>query len=174
MLKYFFDLPVYRIPREDYYSAREKWIDAALYPPGSPFSEEMRARDARDPSQNVGMRAHFERAYGGCWEFNEIIGYIRLHFLGTQVRGEYFAVSRTRIVRTRKKTLEYQTWKLAPEVNIRHPYNDENILAAIRRYIDDCRKEVPRRFIDTSMFDATAEFIDWASLFLASTHDGNQ
>jgi hypothetical protein len=36
---------------------------------------------------------HLEMRYGGPWNFNEIIGFIRLHFLGSQIRGEYFAVT---------------------------------------------------------------------------------
>jgi hypothetical protein len=163
--RYFFDLPVYRIDRETYYRQRERHIDAILFPPDSDYSEELRKREKEDPSINVGIRDHLQRSYGGCWEFNEIVGYIRLHFLGSQVRGEYFAVRKKRIVRTRNKVLEYLTWKLAPEVDVGYPFTSATVLAAIRRYIEDCKKEVPGRFIDTKRFDAIADFVDWAALY---------
>ena len=40
--------------------------------------------------------------FGGAWKYNEIIGYIRLHFLGNQIRGEYWGVKAMCQVRTRR------------------------------------------------------------------------
>lgn len=111
------------------------------------------------------------KTYGGCWEFNEIIGYIRLHFLGSQVRGEYFSVNKKRIVRTRTKQFEFMTWKLAPEVEIEPPYGTAEILNAIYQYIEDCRHEVRTRYIDTSKLDAIAPFVDWERLFRSPSVD---
>lgn len=164
-VKYFFDVPVYRLERDKYYHERDAYIDGVLFPKDSQYAEELRARDKADPQLNTVMRDHLERSYGGCWEFNEIIGYIRLHFLGSQVRGEYFGVSRKRIVRTRTKTVEYQTWKLAPEVDIPQPLTQDGILNAIREYINDCRKELPSRYVDASMFEAIAGSVDWPAFF---------
>ena len=163
--RYFFDLPVYRLPRDTYYEARSAYIENTLFPPGSPDETYLRQRDEADPRKNDGFRDHLERSYGGCWEFNEIVGYIRLHFLGSQIRGEYFAVAKQRIVRTRTKTLEYRTWKLAPEVDIEAPHGKAEVLSAVRQYIEDCKREVPKQFIDTSHFDTLAPHIDWEALF---------
>ena len=163
-VKYFFDLPVYRLARDQYYRERDDHIDSVLFPKESPHTPGRRARDLADPTINEGIRNHIALSYGGCWEFNEIIGYIRLHFLGTQVRGEYWSVAKKRIVRTRTRTIEYQTWKLASEVDIPRPYTSIDILKSVRTYIDDCRKEVPRRHIEASMFEAIADSIDWAAL----------
>lgn len=163
--RYFYDLPVYRVSSDAYYKARDEYIENVLFPPGTINLETLRARDKADPNANSAMRSHLEHSYGGCWELNEVIGQIRLHFLGSQVRGEYFAVSKSRIARTRTKTFEYKTWKLAPEVEIDPPYGQAEILAAVRTYIDDCRRELPRRFIDTTMFETLAPHIDWPQLF---------
>lgn len=152
-MKHFFDLPVYRLAREIYYQQRAEYVEGVLAPKNSTQTEELCIRD------------HLERSYGGIWEFNEIIGYIRLYFLGTQVRGEYFSVSKKRVVRTRTKTFEYQAWKLAPEVDIPHPFTQETILCSIREYINACKKELPKRYIDTSMFEAIAVNVSWLSVF---------
>lgn len=163
--RYFFDVPVYRLAREKYYNERDAYVEESLFPTNSLFVEAARVRDKTDPRQNDMIRSNSQRSYGGCWEFNEIIGYIRLHFLGSQVRGEYYTVRRKRIVRTRTKTFEYQTWKLAPEIGIPNPPTQAGILDAIREYLDDCKKELPRRHADTSMFEAVAPHVDWLALY---------
>lgn len=164
-INYFFDLPVYRLTAGTYYAARSDYIDKVLFRPGSPDEQYLRGKDRNNPRDKDWFRDYLGKTYGGCWEFNEIIGYIRLHFLGSQVRGEYFSVNKKRIVRTRTKRFEFMTWKLAPEVEIEPPYGTAEILDAIYEYINDCRREVPKRYIDTSKFDTIAPFVDWEGLF---------
>ena len=163
--KYFFDIPVYRLAREKYDRKRNAYVEESPFPTNSSLAEATRALDKANPRQNDMVRSNSLRWYGGCWEFNEIIGYIRLHFLGSQVRGEYYSVRRKRIVRTRTKTFEYKTWKLAPEIEIPNPPTQTSIFGAIRTYLDGCKRELPRRFIDTSMFEAVASHIDWLALY---------
>jgi hypothetical protein len=124
----------------------------------------MRQKDAADQNHYIAARDILQRSYGGCWLYNEIIGYIRLHFLGSQVRGEYFGVNKKRIVRTRTKTFEYLSWKLAPEINIPHPYTNEGIYRAILEYLTACRKELPGRHVETERFEVVGSHIDWRSI----------
>jgi len=168
-VKHFFDIPVYRLPSEKYYREREAYVEQTLFPNDFPDSDQLRAQDKADPSKNAFMRDYLEKKFGGCWRFNEIIGYIRLHFLGSQIRGEYYGVAKKRIVRTRTRTLEYLTWKLAPEVGVPHPVTQDGILGAIWEYIEDCRKELRGRHIDTSMFEFLAPHIDWVSVYAERT-----
>ncbi len=163
--RYFYDLPVYRLRRDEYYAAQDEYIEQTLFRPGTPDEPELRQRENSNPRSNDTFRDHLVRVYGGCWEFNEIIGYIRLHFLGSQVRGDYFAVAKKRIVKTRRKTLKYITWKLAPEVDIEPPHGTTEVLTAVQQYIHDCKIELPKRFIDTSNFDKLAPHINWEALF---------
>lgn len=162
--RYFYDIPVYRLPEERYYRERDAYIDGVLFPNDSPFSQSLREKEAADPNYNIAMRDHLQRSYGGCWIFNEIIGYIRLHFLGSQVRGEYFAVRKKRIVRTRTKTLEYHTWKLAPEVEIPHPFTSQGVYGAVLEYLVECRKELPGRYVNTELFEVIGKHVDWLDL----------
>lgn len=161
---YFYDLPVYRLARERYYSERDAHIDAVVYQVGTSFETLRREQERKDPNAHIGIRGHLEKKYGGCWEFNEIIGYIRLHFLGTQVRGEYFASTKKRLVRSRNRTLEWKTWNLAPEVEIEKPHDSESVLSAVRQYIAACKKELSRRVIDDEAFEVVAPHVNWSSL----------
>ncbi len=166
-LHYFHELPVYRLAEADYYAARDRFIENKLFHPSSSNEATPRHYDKDNSGVNDAIRDHLQRSYGGCWNFNEVVGYIRLHFLGTQIRGEYYATPKKRVVRTRTKTMEFLTWKLAPEIDIKSPYGSPQILEAIRQYIESCRAEVPRRYIDASMFEAVAEYVDWGSLLRA-------
>ena len=164
-VRYFFDVPVYRLPEKRYYAERERFVEDTLYPKKSRTADFAREYHARDPSARTAAVDDTQRAYGGCWRFNEVIGQIRLHFLGTQVRGEYYAVNRKRIVRTHNRTLEFRTYKLAPEADIEPPITDASVLRAIESYIEACRKELPGRFIDTELFFRIAKHVRWAELF---------
>lgn len=164
-VRYFLDLPVYRITEDRYYSDRAACVDRILFPPGASYSEQRRAAEKKNPDSLADIKDHFEKAYGGCWRYNEIIGYIRLHFLGSQVRGEYYGVNGRRIVRTRTRRLEYRTWKLAPEVDISHDATDTDIFAAIMEYVDACRAEVKGRHIDDSQLAALGRYINWRELY---------
>ena len=85
--------------------------------------------------------------------------------MGTQVRGEYFAVNKKRLVRTRTKTLEFRTWKLAPEVEIQLPVSRHRILTTVRKYLDDCERELPGRYVDRGPFETLAPHVNWLALF---------
>lgn len=161
----FFDLPVYRLPREKYYHGRDKFVDDAVYQTGSKMESKLREMEIKDSGYFTAARDHLQRSFGGCWEFNEIIGYIRLHFLGSQIRGEYFAVAKQRLVKTRTKTFEWRTWKLAPEIDIEPPYGCAEVLVAVRQYIANCSREVPGRFVDSEGFEHLAPHINWAALY---------
>ena len=158
----FYDIPVYRVSRDRYYADRERFVEETMYPPGTHQAEMAKDFHSRNPDARVLYADHLQRIYGGCWEFNEIIGYIRLHFLGSQVRGEYFGVSTKRVVRTRKKMLEWKTWKLAPEIDLPHPSSDGEIFQALMRYVLDCKKELKGRYVDTELFERLGPYVRWS------------
>src|SRR4051794_15212978 len=90
------DLPVYRLPEDCYNTERNAHIDAVMTqsplpttPPNPSTAENLAGPDAT-------MRDHLFEAYGGAWQYNEIIGFLRLHFLGSQIRAEYWRVNRKR------------------------------------------------------------------------------
>ncbi len=164
-LVYFYDLPVYRLPRKAYYAEREDYVEKGLAGFGSPGDSQATARNQARADNSLRVREHREREFGGCWEYNEIIGYIRLHFMFSQVRGEYYAVDKSRVVRTRAKTFENKLYKLAPPVEISAPFGNPEILTAIRSYISSCRRILRRRHIDSTLFEATAPYLHWDAFY---------
>ena len=122
----FFDVPVYRIPEKHYYADRQNYVERTMF-----ADPTMRDFYQRERTIAVQFEQHLIDRYGGCWPFNEIIGYIRLHFLGSQVRGEYFGLQAKRITRTRTKLFEHKTHKLAPEINIEIEATNSDIAALV-------------------------------------------
>ena len=150
---YFYDIPVYRLEQDKYNNEREKYID------------ELTHMDKHDHNRYVELRSYYFKHYGGAWLYNEIIGYIRLHFLGTQVRGEYFSTNRKRIRKTRCKQFEYKTWKLVPERNVPDSSPSKEIFSIVREYVDECRKDLKGRYIDSSGLETIGPYVDWKALY---------
>ena len=166
-IRYFYDMPVYRLPKREYERKRHEYIENNLFPPDLWHRDELIARDKANPNENLGFRDLCTKSYGGAWIFNEIVGYIRLHFMGNQVRGEYFAVQRKRIVRTRRKQFEFLDWNLVPEREIPKCSSSEEIYSIVLEYIEECRKEIKLRFIDSSGLERIGPYINWKALYSA-------
>jgi hypothetical protein len=156
---YFFDVPVYRLPEEQYYQDRTKFIENFM-------SGDAGLRQFYETHRNEATRVndHLATRFGGCWRFNEIVGHVRLHFLGSQIRGEYYGVRVRRFVRTRRKILEWQTHKLASEISVPPEATNAEIGALILKYVDECRSEMRGRYFDTETLAAIIPYMDWRRL----------
>lgn len=156
---YFHNLPVYRLERAAYYADQERRASA--------FVDSLGYSDAAVRKQLFEQMKQHDHDKHGPWDFNEIIGHVRLHFMGSQVRGEYFCNRKKRHTLTRTKVLLYSTHKLAPELDIRGEATNEEILNVILEYVEDCRKEEPRRHFDDRWLRNVGPFVDWRGILRA-------
>lgn len=161
--KYFADIPVYRLSAEQYDAEFERHLDRQYKDPAWVGSD-VRAFHDRNPQIGQSYRNRAWEHFGGAWRYNEIIGFIRLHFLGSQVRGEWWRIKGERIVRSRRKLFEYRHWKLVYESDIPHDATNAEIWAIICEYVERCRKELPGRFVDSQVVDRIGPFVDWRAL----------
>ena len=165
---YFFDIPVYRITEKRYYDERQK--DVIITISGVEASQADMSESHLYVYNN--QKSFLEQRYGGSWEFNEIVGFIKLHFLGGQIRGEYFTTKPNRKVRTRKKLFIYSTHKLAPEVNIPRASTNAEIFQKILHYIERCKDELPSsRYIDDKHIECIGPYIDWKELIVNAENE---
>jgi hypothetical protein len=160
---FFFDLPVYRLEPERYYKEREHHVERRLK---SEFlvTDIDRKFYQDNPGKLISLKDRLILHYGGAWDFNEIIGYVKLHFLGYQIRGEYVGVKVRRYVRTRSKLYEWQTWKLAPEISIESDASNSEIFGTILEYIDACKQELPNRYFDVGLLETIGPHMNWRDL----------
>ena len=93
---------------------------------------------------------------------NEIIGYIRLHFCGNQIRGELWMTNAKRIVQTRRKQFAWATWKVVPERSFPETASNLEIYTVILEYLRSAEQRF--RFIDTEMFARLGKYTDWNAL----------
>lgn len=161
----FFDIPVYRLPLAEYEAQKAAYIDKEMYQFEHPAMMGNRKKPFV-PNQDFiqAHRAHLDKVYGGTWLYNEIIGYIGLHFLGSQIRGEYFKVDAKKIVRTRKKTFTFQTWKIVGEEDLPYPWKNESIYMATVAYLERVKEKLKGRYVDTKLFETIGPHVDWVGL----------
>lgn len=101
---YFMEVPIYRVSEKRFYRDYQRDLEAhleSLWPPNTPpeILAELR------PLAEV----HFWKRYGGPWQFNQAVGWIRLYLLGNQFRGELWFISAKSLVRRpAHKRLEQQ------------------------------------------------------------------
>jgi hypothetical protein len=162
---YFYDLPVYRLSYDQYNALMDQRLAAQV--------ERLKFIPGYEPPKET-VDGMSQRQYEefGPWRFNETIGYIRLHFLGSQVRGEYFSAEKKRNLLGRKKVFVYRTWKLAAEVDIHRgqQVSNERVWQAIQEYVARCRKELKKgRVIDDSLLQTVGPYTDWLALLGWST-----
>ncbi len=157
--KRFFDVPVYRLARDRYQHQLSSKIDRDMEIfAGSDIPEDILSRNRK-------MRVEHQRLKYGTWDFNEIVGYIRLYFRGSQVLGEYFSAEKKRTVLTRRKVFLYETYKLATEGSIPANATNEEIFNCIIEYTQRCEKELTRgRFVETAFLEQLGPHVDWDAL----------
>jgi len=159
---YFMNIPVYRVTKDRYNTERDKYMIKIIC--GSDISKNEMSESEEDIYNK--HKPFLRYQYGGEWEFNEIVGFIKLHFLGKQIRGEYFTTKPRRKVKTRRKIFIYNTHKLASEISLDHDATNSEIYTKILAYIERCRKELPRRYIDDKYLKSIGPFVDWNKLIL--------
>jgi len=163
-MDYLFDVPVYRLPREKYEAGQKAYIESVMFE-----TDDFRQFYESNRNQEIMMRDHLWKRYGGPWQFNEIIGYIRLHFFGTQIRGEWWRVGAKRVARTRTKILVNRGWKVVYEEEIPDGSASNDIYLLILSYLERAQNDehLKRFYVDTSVFERIGPHIDWVAAFKA-------
>ncbi len=110
------------------------------------------------------------------YDYNEIIGWLKLYVLGNQIRGEYhFEVDSGDRHRTKKRInkgirkKQFENFGKAFEISIDKNENSKQIFSRIIEKIEHLmQKEVPfkGRVINTTKFEKIGEFVDWERLLI--------
>lgn len=162
---YFHDLPVYRLPEAPY----SVWFNRQV---AHLVAHTFLGVASPTPQCVKGTKKIIERqCYEkyGPWHFNEIVGYIRLYFLESQIRGEFYSSAKTLPKRARLKVFTQRTDKLTPARDVPASATNSQILDAIKQYVGDCRRELPKLFLDDEWLDRVGPMVDWNSVLQSSS-----
>jgi hypothetical protein len=163
-VNYFYDLPIYRLSSERFDQDWDKFLQKRLYMWRDKPKEQIDEFYKRNPDLKIRFTQDARKMFGGPWRYNEIIGYIRLHFLGDQIRGEYWLVKAKKIVKTRKKIIDYCDHKIVPEKTIPRDATNSEILEIVMAYIGKAKKYLKKRYVDSEDFEKIGKYVDWKSL----------
>jgi hypothetical protein len=161
-------LPFYRLTEDEYVAARNSYIDKVMTENPLPTTPAHPSGASHLSASDEWMGEHLWFGYGGAWQFNEIVGYLRVHIVGTQVRAEYWRVRAKRIVRTRNKIFEHKYHKLVPETELPVGAGNAAIYSAILKHIEACREALRPRYLDTSALEQLGPYVDWSRLINAA------
>lgn len=126
--KYLFELHVYRLSEDRYYSAMEEYIDKV--------------------NSNIQLpmdSGYLRNKYGGDWQYNEIIGFLKFYQYGAnQIRCEYWETDSSRKVKTRKKQFIQKSDSYC-ERKFSKGDTNANLAAVMKNMASDCEVRLKRK-----------------------------
>jgi len=163
MGKVFFDVPVYRLSKEEYELHQNEFIQKELKQCGGKYAEEAYRRY---PELKTETESGLWKNYGGCWLFNEIVGFIRLYFFLSEIRGEYWLTSAKKIVRTRRKVFYPPGTDFGFGERIPPGSSNFEIYRRIEMFLGRIKREkkFKRRYVDKSVLENIGLHINWNKL----------
>lgn len=160
MEKHLFEIGIYNQSFEQFHASIEKKVQRYMDDfPGRGGITREQAPKVFDEIKN--------RASGRYpqWRYNQIIGWLQIYVLGSQVRGEYWFTEKKRIpFIVQNPALVYQG--KAFELSFYPEDSSNDIFAGVCARIDMMNKERPfkGRFIDTESFHNTGPAVNWRHL----------
>lgn len=163
--KYVFDIAIYSVPSEKFFSIRQKKLQEHFDFLNEASSDLPKMSPDSNDEFDRNMKNSFNRRYGG-WQFTQVVGWIRLFPLRKQMRGEYWFVDANRIdVHMNKRNFEYcgkafeLTYFTGEETSI-------EIFCQIKRRLEELKNENPfkRRYVDMETFINIGAFVNWRGL----------
>ncbi len=159
---YFFEIPIYRCSPEQFRDEQDSIKNSII--------EKDKVEYYSNETANTLYRL---KSYP--FDYNETIGWIRLYYLGTQIRGDYYFEKsptppyslKKRITRgIRKKRYEYSG--KAFEINVKYEWTNTEIFNALLKKLKDTNKrEQPfkKRFFDLSYLENIGHHVNWKNMF---------
>jgi hypothetical protein len=160
--QYIFDIPIYRNSKDDFYTEidssfekRVEWI-ISHDPERRPLDHEVRQR----------VHHSVIAEFGGPWQFNQIVGWLRLFVEGNTIGCHPWWVDAKRINRRmRNKRLYLQTPSDILQARFRNESPNEIYSILLERLVRLSKdNSYNNLYIDLDVFRRIGPFIDWHRL----------
>ncbi len=158
---YFFEIPIYRMSEKSFNDKYDRdlerhWqcLEDASGVPCDKMSDRLRML-----SEN-----HFWETYGTPWRFNQIVGWIRLYVLGSQIRGETWMCRAKRYTRNGRR--RYRFFGKAFEMSCSKDMTSAELGAEVEDRLRSCVKNFRsgKMHVDLECFMTASQFLNWRSL----------
>ncbi|WP_179022420.1 hypothetical protein [Winogradskyella forsetii] len=169
MENYFYEIPIYRCTPERHFLELGELENKIVNEIG------ILSIDYPENFEQIKDSRYARNSYP--FDYNEIIGWIKLYILGNQIRGEYYFEVDTKDRQKEKKRLDkgirkkrFENFGKAFEISIKNATDNEQISKKLKNELIDLQnneKPFKGRFIDTRQLDNITEFIDWQGLIKA-------
>jgi hypothetical protein len=160
---YIFDIPIYRTTSRKFYSEidviNEKMINKILSI--SPNMTKL------PPDDEMRIKDHIIQANCGPWQFNQIIGWLRLYIEGSGIGCHFWWVQVKKIYRCiHKKLFRMVTLSDGLGLHLTHHETSDEIYAKLCDRLNSLAREKDNRkyHFDFEVFQRIGPFIDWKSL----------
>ena len=152
-MKYFFEIPIYSMKKEDYDRRMEEKLQREINRYGL---------DENNPNYKLAFDSINQNVYRS-WQYNQIVGYFRLYKLSTEIYGEFWKIGNKRIpFRLDKKV--YKDQLISTEWSI-----DMNDIKTSNEFYNKLIKELPHDYreyskgyyLDLRLLKEIGPFVDW-------------
>lgn len=157
----FFELPIYRVTKEKYYKDMDEYIQNKF----AKLNDFHREYYKNNLSKLADWKHACREEYGSIWEYNDVIGYIKLYFSGSQVRADHWSVKAKRIVKSKKKEFICIEESIYGATTIHFEKESLGIYNKIIELVDEIKSTLRNRYIETSKFEAIGPYVDWKKLY---------
>lgn len=159
---YLFEVPVYSCRTSEHY---KKCNDKAIKDLNNFYELNSDIPRSKAPESYHNFEKYVKEKYVTPWNYNEIIGFIRIYKLGNQIRGETWFVSAKRIQHKMKNKM-FRLFGDTFEITCYQNDSSQDIFKEIMKALLGASKVTPfhKRYIDFSSFMNCGPFIDWKGI----------
>lgn len=153
---HFFEIAIYRCRVETHTHEQERAKQK--------YMEFFEASRESAPSSYERASSWFDSEHWYPWQYNEVIGWLRLYTLGSQIRGELWMAKAKRHVAGGRRRFFYMG--KAFELHTFPSQTDGEIQAEVMQELEQFSKEPSRRsrYLDLECFEVAAPAINWRKL----------
>lgn len=159
---YVFDIAVYLTDKDAYYREIDKRVDEYLHK--TFISKGLTCE--KDPDVFLLAEDHLRKSYGGPWEFNQVVGWIRLYAEPSHIGAHLWWVQAKRLQRKMNKVFYLTT---SSNLLATHFYPKDDSDKIFQDTLEDIKllsekKSWKGRYVDLESFTRIGPFVDWRQL----------
>ena len=159
---YIFDIPIYLRPESRYYTDLETATTRFL----RKMFPSVESPRERFPRQCESIATDFHKTFGGPWDFNQVVGWLRLYVERSAVGGHLWWVDAKRLQTRMRKTFYLVSPSNVLATWIKPEDQSGKIFAETLAQIESLSRQrsYNGRFFDLTAFRNLGPFVDWRGL----------